>query len=311
MGTKSIKILSTNISVKKGTIKKPVDYIELNKNGIQDDAHAGSWHRQVSMLGVESFDRFSELAGRKINFGEFAENITTEGMELFHTAPFDRFSNQNIELEVTQIGKKCHGDSCAIYREVGNCVMPKEGIFVRVIRGGKVKAGDALEYYPKIFKTLIITLSDRASKGEYEDRSGPKVKEAIETFLTLNRWSNSIRNIIIPDDKNELKSILLNTKDKYDFIFTTGGTGIGPRDITVDVIKPLLDKEIPGIMEMIRIKYGMKKPNALISRSVAGLINNTMIFTLPGSVKAVNEYMSEITKVLRHLLLMLYGIDAH
>ena len=311
MGTKSIKILSTNISVKKGTVKKPVDYIELNNNGIKDDAHAGSWHRQVSMLGVESFDRFSELAGRKINFGEFAENITTEGMELFHTAPFDRFSSENIELEVTQIGKKCHGDSCAIYREVGNCVMPKEGIFARVIRGGKVKAGDILEYHPKVFKTLIITLSDRASKGEYEDRSGPKVKEAIETFSSLNRWSNSIKNIIIPDDENELKSILLNAKDTYDFIFTTGGTGIGPRDITVDVVKPLLDKEIPGIMEMIRVKYGMEKPNALISRSVAGLMNNTMIFTLPGSVKAVNEYMSEITKVLRHLLLMLYGIDAH
>jgi len=311
METKSIKILSTNISVKKGTVKKPVDYIELNNNGIKDDAHAGSWHRQVSMLGVESFDRFSELAGRKINFGEFAENITTEGMELFHTAPFDRFSNKNIELEVTQIGKKCHGDSCAIYREVGNCVMPKEGIFVRVIRGGKVKSGDILEYHPKVFKTLIITLSDRASKGEYEDRSGPKVKEAIETFTSLNRWSNSIKNIIIPDDENELRSILLNAEDKYDFIFTTGGTGIGPRDITVDVVKPLLNKEIPGIMEMIRIKYGMEKPNALISRSVAGLINNTMIFTLPGSVKAVSEYMSEITKVLRHLLLMLYGIDAH
>ena len=170
METKSIKILSTNISVKKGTIKKPVDFIKLNNNGIKDDAHAGSWHRQVSMLGIESFDRFSELAGRKINFGEFAENITTEGIELFHTAPFDRFANENIELEVTQIGKKCHGDSCAIYREVGNCVMPKEGIFVRVIRGGKVKSGDILEYHPKVFKTLIITLSDRASKANMKTK---------------------------------------------------------------------------------------------------------------------------------------------
>lgn len=127
----------------------------------------------------------------------------------------------------------------------------------------------------------------------------------------MNRWNNTISNIILPDDENELREVLQQAKNKYDFIFTTGGTGIGPRDITVDVVRPFLDKEIPGIMDMIRVKYGMEKPNALISRSIAGLYNNTMVFTLPGSVKAVNEYMAEITKILRHLLLMLYGIDAH
>ncbi len=311
MTTQTIKILSTNISAEKGTVKKPVDHIELNDHGVKDDAHAGSWHRQVSMLGTESFKKFSKEAGRKIEFGELAENITTEGMEIFKTSPLDRFSNKDIELEVTQIGKKCHGDSCAIYSEVGNCVMPKEGIFVRVIRGGNVETGDVLEYHPKLFKVLIITLSDRASKGEYTDRSGPKVKEAIETFFEFNNFKYTVENTIIPDDEDQLKNILKNAKDKYDFIFTTGGTGIGHRDITVDVVKPFLDKEIPGIMDMIRMKYGMEKPNALISRSVAGLMNNTMIFTLPGSVKAVNEYMAEITKVLRNLVMMLYSIDAH
>lgn len=311
MSTQYIKILSTNISDKKGIVKKPVDHIELNNNGVKNDAHAGSWHRQVSMLGTESFSKFSKQAGRKIEFGEFAENITTEGMEIFKTSPLDRFLNKDIELEVTQIGKECHGDSCAIFREVGNCVMPKEGIFVRVIRGGIVNEGVELEYHPKIFKTLIITLSDRASKGEYEDRSGPKVREAISTFFDMNNFKYEIENSIIPDDEKQLRSILEEANKTYDFVFTTGGTGIGQRDITVDVVSSLLDKEIPGIMDMIRMKYGMEKPNALISRSVAGIMDNTMIFTLPGSVRAVNEYMSEITKVLRHLVLMLYGIDAH
>jgi len=311
MAIQTIKILSTNISVEKGTIKKPIEFIELNNLGVKNDAHAGSWHRQVSMLGVESFDKFSIEAGRKIEFGEFAENITTQGMEIFKTAPLDRFLNKNIELEVTQIGKKCHGDSCAIYNEVGNCVMPKEGIFVRVLRGGTLMEGDEFEYHPKIFKTLIITLSDRASKGEYADRSGPRVKELIETFFAMNNFKYEVVTEIIPDDESKLRSLVKNAKNNYDFVFTTGGTGIGHRDITVDVVKPLLDKEIPGIMDMIRMKYGMKKPNALISRSVAGIMNNTMIFTLPGSVRAVNEYMAEITKVLRHLVLMLYGIDAH
>ncbi len=311
METKTIKVLSTNISIEKGTVKKPVDVIELCGIGVDGDAHSGSWHRQVSMLGVESFNKFAKQAGREIAYGEFAENITTQGVELFKTAPLDRFSNNDIELEVTQIGKECHGDSCAIFREVGNCVMPKEGIFVRVIRGGKLREGDVLEYRPRIHKALIITLSDRASKGEYEDRSGPKVTEAITTFFEMNKFHYEVENVIIPDDATELNKLISEAKGNYDFVFTTGGTGIGPRDITVDVIQPLLDKEIPGIMDMIRMKYGMKKPNALISRSVAGIIGQTMIFTLPGSVRAVNEYMSEITGVLRHLLLMLHSIDAH
>ncbi len=311
MTTQTIKVLSTNISVKKGTVKKPVPQIELNDRGVQNDAHAGKWHRQVSMLGVESFNKFSIEAGRQIEFGEFAENITTEGMEIFKTAPLDRFLNADIELEVTQIGKKCHGDSCAIYREVGNCVMPKEGIFVRVIRGGKLQSGEVLEYHPKIFKTLIITLSDRASSGEYEDKSGPALKGHLETFFHMCNFQYEIHQEIIPDDEEKLHRLVTDASKTYDFVFTTGGTGIGPRDITIDVIKPLLTKEIPGIMDMIRMKYGMEKPNALISRSVAGIMGQTMIFTLPGSVKAVNEYMTEITKVLKHLVLMLHGIDAH
>ena len=97
----------------------------------------------------------------------------------------------------------------------------------------------------------------------------------------------------------------------FDIIFTTGGTGIGPRDITPEVVKPLLDKEIPGIMESIRIKYGMEKPNALLSRSIAGVMKKSLIYTLPGSVRAVNDYMSEILKTLEHLIYMQRGIDAH
>ena len=94
-------------------------------------------------------------------------------------------------------------------------------------------------------------------------------------------------------------------------IFTTGGTGIGPRDFTPEVVKTVMDKEIPGIMELIRIKYGQEKPNALLSRGVAGVMGNSLIYSLPGSVKAVNEYMSEITKTLQHLIFMLFGLDVH
>jgi molybdenum cofactor synthesis domain-containing protein len=121
----------------------------------------------------------------------------------------------------------------------------------------------------------------------------------------------SIRRELIADDAVRLEALVTEAAGNTDIIFTTGGTGIGPRDITVETIKPLLVKEIPGIMEYIRIKYGMEKPNALLSRGVAGLIGNCLIYTLPGSLKAVNEYMAEITRTLEHTLYMLYGIDKH
>jgi molybdopterin adenylyltransferase len=308
----NLKILSVNISEKKGTIKAPVSEIELTSRGVLNDAHAGDWNRQVSMLGRESIAKFEKENHRTIRFGEFAENITTEGLMLYQMHPLDRFICGDVELEVTQIGKECHGTSCAIFKEVGNCVMPKEGIFCRVIRPGKLKANDILEYHPKIYSIHVITLSDRASRGEYEDRSGPEVIAHIAEFFENSRRPFNIRHSIIPDEPAELKKLLLEPPGKgYDLVFTTGGTGTGPRDLTPDVIKPLLDKEIPGIMEMIRLKFGASKPNALVSRSIAGVMGSTLVFALPGSVRAVQEYMTEIKPLLDHLVAMLHRLDNH
>ncbi len=307
-----LNILSVNISKEKGTIKEPVPEIILSHHGAMDDAHAGPWHRQVSLLGKESVDRFSQKAGRPIAYGEFAENMTTEGVELVKTSPLDRFSGEHVELEVTQIGKACHGSSCAIFREVGNCVMPKEGIFARVIRQGSLKPGDVLTYKPRIFRFHVVTLSDRASKGVYEDKSGPRTVELLQKHFEDKPRNIEVSHSVIPDDASSL-SVLIekSTYDEADVIITTGGTGIGPRDVTVETIRPMLDKEIPGIMEMIRIKYGQEKPNALLSRGIAGLIGETLIYTLPGSVRAVNEYMTEILKTMEHLIYMRHGLDAH
>jgi molybdenum cofactor synthesis domain-containing protein len=121
----------------------------------------------------------------------------------------------------------------------------------------------------------------------------------------------TVENILIPDDASILRSRLESASKRYNIIFTTGGTGIGPRDITVETVKPLLDKEIPGVMEFIRMKYGSVKPNALLSRGVAGVLGKSLIYTLPGSVKAVEEYMTEILKTVKHLIYMQYGVDTH
>ncbi|MBN2175754.1 MAG: MOSC domain-containing protein [Bacteroidales bacterium] len=312
MNTKNIKVLSVNISEKKGIIKKPVDRIELNELGVKNDAHAGNWQRQVSLLGEESIGKFEKEAGRKINYGEFAENITTEGIELFNTSPLDRLIIGETELEITQIGKKCHGSSCAIFKEVGNCVMPKEGIFARVLKNGTVQAGDRIEYLPKVYKVHVITLSDRAFEGAYEDKSGPRIVELTRKYFEDQNNPVHTEHTIIPDDPEALKILLLRAVEEgSDVVFTTGGTGVGPRDFTPEVVKEMLDKEIPGVMEAIRLKFGMEKPNALLSRGVAGTIKETLVYTLPGSVKAVNEYCHELFKTLKHLILMIHAIDAH
>jgi molybdenum cofactor synthesis domain-containing protein len=108
-----------------------------------------------------------------------------------------------------------------------------------------------------------------------------------------------------------LRDLLIGSGNIYNIILTTGGTGIGPRDITVETVIPLLTKEIPGIMEFIRIKYGTEKPNALLSRGVAGITGKSLIYTLPGSLRAVEEYMTEIVKTLKHTIYMQYGVDKH
>jgi molybdopterin adenylyltransferase len=164
---------------------------------------------------------------------------------------------------------------------------------------------------PDKFEVLIVTLSDRAYRGEYADLSGPRINDLITDFLTSTGWAFSIKMKLIPDDSLVLKELITEAGNDFNIIITTGGTGIGPRDITVETITPLLAKEIPGIMEFIRIKYGSEKPNALLSRGVAGITGKSLIYTLPGSVRAVEEYMTEIVKTLRHTIYMQYGVDKH
>jgi molybdopterin adenylyltransferase len=307
-----LEIKSLNISEKKGTIKTAVDTVELNHNGIVGDAHAGHWHRQVSLLGTESIEKFSGEVGREIGYGEFAENITTSGGILYEMKPADRLVGENIELEITQIGKKCHGKNCSIFRETGDCVMPKEGIFARVVKGGMLSKGENLIYKPKIYRALVITLSDRAYRGEYEDQSGPIISRLLKDFYTKENRQIEIKLAVIPDEAGVLAELLSEARDKgMDVVFTTGGTGIGPRDITPETVRTVIDREIPGVMEMIRLKHGIEKPAALLSRSIAGVMGATLVFTLPGSPRAVSEYCAEIFPVLHHAFLMLWGIDSH
>ncbi|MFA7405976.1 MAG: MOSC domain-containing protein [Pelobacteraceae bacterium] len=136
----SATVLAVCTSLNKGERKKPAPAVELVPNhGIAGDAHAGDWHRQVSLLAQESIDKMRAM-GLSVSAGDFAENITTTGIDLVSLPIGTRLILGSTLLEVTQIGKECH-NRCAIYYQAGDCVMPKEGIFARVLTGGVVTAG--------------------------------------------------------------------------------------------------------------------------------------------------------------------------
>lgn len=133
-------VLAVCTSLNKGERKKPVPSVELvQEHGIAGDAHAGDWHRQVSLLAQESIDKM-RAAGLDVSAGDFAENITTAGIDLVSLPVGSTLQLGSVLLEITQIGKECH-TRCAIYYQAGDCVMPKEGVFARVLKGGVVKAG--------------------------------------------------------------------------------------------------------------------------------------------------------------------------
>lgn len=138
------RVVSVNISRETGVVKNPIkEGVFIEKFGLEDDAHGGDWHRQVSLLAIESFSKMGNIV-QDLRPGIFAENITTEGIELYTLDIGTRFKIGESIQELTQIGKKCH-TGCEITQKVGRCVMPTDGIFTKVIKGGLVKEGDLIE----------------------------------------------------------------------------------------------------------------------------------------------------------------------
>ena len=152
--TNDSRVVAVSISLRKGVKKTNIPSGNLIENyGLENDAHAGDWHRQVSLLALESIAKIREK-GLDVNPGDFAENITTEGIRLWELPVGSRLKlGEGVLMEVTQIGKKCH-ERCAIFYQVGDCVMPREGVFVRILKGGTIKNGDKIVVLLKV-KTLI------------------------------------------------------------------------------------------------------------------------------------------------------------
>ena len=153
-----------------------------------------------------------------------------------------------------------------------------------------------------MIKVAILTLSDKGSKGERDDASGPAIERIIKKID-----ASVISYEVIPDDKGRIKRKLISLSKKSDLILTTGGTGVSPRDVTPDATREVIDYEIPGIAEAMRMKGLKKTPFAMISRAVAGVRGKTLIINLPGSPKAVKENLSVILPILSHTIEKLHG----
>lgn len=300
-------IVATCISLKKGEVKKEVDKLNLIENlGAENDAHRGEWHRQISLLAKESVDTMRDKLSIELVPGIFAENILTEGIEL-HTLPVGtRLEIGGAILEVTQIGKECH-NGCEIRKLAGDCIMPKRGIFARVIKGAVIKKGDEIKVLNPL-TAAVVTISDKCSKKERVDTSGPAVRDILK-----ENGFDVIETSIIPDESEEIKDKLMYLTDveKPFLILTTGGTGFAPRDITPEATKAVIVKEAPGLAELMRAESLKKTPYASLSRAIAGIRGKTLIVNLPGSEKGARENLMAILPVLEHAHRMLRGNTEH
>ena len=218
-----------------------------------------------------------------------------------------RFRIGEAVLELTQIGKECHSH-CEIYKKMGDCIMPREGVFTEVVKGGLIHRGDAVEMEApspdRPYTAAVITLSDKGIKGEREDKSGPKICELAEAAGYEIR-----ETLLLADGIEPLKSQLIRLADQrqMDVIFTTGGTGFSERDLTPEATIQVCDRMANGIADAIR-NYSMTiTPRAMFSRAVSGIRGKTLIINLPGSPKAVEEALEFLLPQLDHGLDILRG----
>lgn len=299
------------ISDKKGVCKREVSSARVVvDHGLEGDAHAGNWHRQVSLLAHREIE-FMRAKGLSLVPGAFGENLVLDGIETGELGIGTRLQVGPVLLELSQVGKVCH-TRCAIYYKTGDCIMPRTGLFARVIEGGIVTPGMRATVVSAISRSTIqaavLTASDRCSKGEMIDTAGPAVAKLLQEELRAHvAWKN-----VVPDDVTLISSTLKELIDRrLDLIVTVGGTGISPRDVTPEATRLVLHREIPGLCEAMRLRSAQITPSALLSRAVAGISRESLIINLPGSLKAATENLSAILAGLSHAIEMIRNQPSH
>lgn len=294
-------------SKERGTPKTAVSSGDFTPEwGLVGDAHGGSWHRQVSLLAFEQIEAFNQKCAN-VSPGAFGENLVVAGLALRTLRPGARLRCGAVVLEITQIGKECH-QHCAIYERMGDCIMPRDGLFARVVTGGSIRVGDEVhverQAAPQAFTAAVVTLSDKGAAGARADISGP----AIAARLTEAGYTVCAQ-ILLADDRTQLENTLIDLCDRrqVSLILTTGGTGFSPRDITPEATLAVAHRQAPGIAEAMRAASMQITPRAMLSRAVSVVRGSTLIINLPGSPKACAECMDVFVDTLPHALELLRG----
>jgi molybdenum cofactor synthesis domain-containing protein len=298
------KILAVCVADKKGVPKKNIKKAVFRKgHGVVGDAHAGPGIRQVSLLAKESLDMIRRM-DLKIGCGGFGENLTTSGIELTSIVIGTRMKAGEALLEITKIGKECT-KPCAIFRKHGSCILPHEGIFAKVVTSGAVESKDTIAIIPggKISAGILI-ISDRSARGERRDECAERIGKGINKID-----GQTVRSKIIPDEADVIISTLKSWSDdgQVDLIITSGGTGFSPRDVTPEATRKVIEREAPGLAEMMRAESAKKTKFAYLSRGIAGIRKKTLIINLPGSPKAVAECMEMLSPLLSHAIEVMRG----
>ena len=305
MGSNMGVIKAVCVSEVRGVQKSNIDTANFETSwGLMGDSHGGDWDRQVSLLSYDKVLKFNEL-GAGVSHGDFGENLVVEGIDFSSLPVGTQLSCGECILEITQIGKECHSH-CQIYHKMGDCIMPREGVFARVVHNGSISVGDTMDIKsrPKGFRAAILTLSDKGSKGQREDQSGPVIAGMLE-----NEGYTIAKQIILPDDQKVILAELINLADRnrVDLILTTGGTGFSRRDVTPEATLAAAERIAPGIAEAIRAHSMQITGRAMLSRGVSVIRGGTLIVNLPGSPKAVKESLEFVLPHLKHGIEILCG----
>jgi molybdopterin adenylyltransferase len=303
-------ILATCIGEQKGTPKRAVTSVQLVRgHGIEGDAHAGNWHRQVSLLADEEIAKVRR-AGLVLEPGAFGENLLTAAVDFTALAVGRRFRvGQQAVLQITQRGKQCHSP-CKIHERLGDCIMPREGLFARVVRSGRVGPGDAVLLDPTLDRVrfAVCTISDRAAASLRPDTSGSTVCGLLEGCL----GDGLVAHVVLADEHDAIANELRRLCDAEvcDVVVTTGGTGLSPRDVTPEATLAVVDRLIPGMAEAIRAAGHQQNPHVMLSRAVCGLRGQTIIVNLAGSPRAAREQLAAILPALPHAIATASGIPS-
>ena len=273
--------------------------------GVEGDAHGGDWGRQVSLLSYDRVRAFNDL-GADVDHGAFGENLVVEGID-FRSLPVGALLHcGGAVLEMTQIGKECH-THCQIYQKMGDCIMPREGVFARVLKEGLIAVGDRMEVVlpaESKLRAAVVTLSDKGAAGEREDGSGPVIREMLEEEGYLVDAM-----LMLPDEREQIEALLIDLADRrrFDLVLTTGGTGFSRRDVTPEATMAVAERDVPGIAEAIRAYSMQFTGRAMLGRGVSVIRGGALIVNLPGSPKAVRESLEHILPHLAHGIEILRG----